>query len=103
MNNCKCLVYYLDSKKYNYDKIQKSIDETKKEYKKKEIEVNVEINKYGMYVITFYIKNKNTFFNKIKLFFRKKNIPLLQESNNKKQEQKQEYGKYKCGILYHPY
>ena len=54
-----------------------------------------------MYVITFYIKNQNTFFNKIRLFFKKKNKPLLQASNNKEQEQ--EYGKYKCGILYHPY
>ena len=101
MDNRKCLVYYFDSKKYDYANVQESIDETKKEYNKKLIEVNVEINKYGMYVITIYIKNKNTFFNKIRLFFRKKNKPLLQASNNKEQEQ--EYGKYKCGILYHPY
>ena len=100
MNKDKCLVYYLDSKKYDYVKVQESIDETKKEYNNKLIEVNVEVNKYGMYVITFYFKNKNTFFNKIRLFFRKKNKPLLQESNNKEE---QEYGKYKCGILYHPY
>lgn len=101
MNKSKCLVYYLDSKKYDYVKVQKSIDETKKEYEKKEIEVNVEINEYGMYVVTFNIKNKNTFFSKIRLFFKKKNKPLLQESNKKETEQ--EYGKYKCGILYHPY
>ena len=100
MNKDKCLVYYLDSKKYDYVKVQESIDETKKEYNNKLIEVNVEVNKYGMYVITFFFKNKNTFFNKIRLFFRKKNKPLLQESNNKEE---QEYGKYKCGILYHPY
>lgn len=101
MDNRKCLVYYLDSKKYDYVKVQESIDETKKEYNNKLIEVNVEVNKYGMYVITFYFKNKNTFFNKIRLFFRKKSKPLLKESNNK--DEKQEYGKYKCGILYHPY
>lgn len=101
MDNRKCLVYYFDSKKYNYAKVQESIDETKKEYGKKDIEVNVEINEYGMYVITFNIKNKNTFFNKIRLFFRKKNKPLLQESNKKDKEKV--YGKYKCGILYHPY
>lgn len=100
MNKDKCLVYYLDSKKYDYVKVQESIDETKKEYNNKLIEVNVEVNKYGMYVITFFFKNKNTIFNKIRLFFRKKNKPLLQESNNKEE---QEYGKYKCGILYHPY
>ena len=101
MDNRKRLVYYLDSKKYYYVKVQESIDVTKKEYGKKDIEVNVEINEYGMYVITFNIKNKNTFFNKIRLFFRKKNKPLLQESNKKDEEKV--YGKYKCGILYHPY
>lgn len=101
MDNRKRLVYYLDSKKYDYVKVQESIDVTKKEYGKKDIEVNVEINEYGMYVITFNIKNKNTFFNKIRLFFRKNNKPLLQESNKKDEEKV--YGKYKCGILYHPY
>ena len=101
MNNSKCLVYYLDSKKYNYESVQKSIDETKKEYSKKHIDVDVQINNFGMYVITFYIKNKNTFFNKIRLFFRRKNKLLLQEKNVKKEERK--YGEYKSGTIYHPY
>ena len=101
MNNSKCLVYYLDSKKYNYESVQKSIDETKKEYSKKHIDVDVQINNFGMYVITFYIKNKNTFFNKIRLFFRRKNKLLLQEKNVKKEEHK--YGEYKPGTIYRPY
>lgn len=101
MNNSKCLVYYLDSKKYNYESVQKSIDETKKEYNKKQIKVDVKINNFGIYVITFYINNKNTFFNKIRLFFRRKNKPLLQEKNVKKEEHK--YGEYKSGTIYRPY
>lgn len=102
MNNRKCLVYYLDSKKYNYEGVQKSIDETKKEYVKKDVQVNVDINEYGMYVVTFYIKNKNTFFNKIRLYFRIKNKLLLQEKNNKKEEHK--YGEYKSSYkIYRPY
>ena len=32
MGKSKCLEYYMDSSKYNYEEIQKSIDETKKEY-----------------------------------------------------------------------
>lgn len=100
MNNSKRLEYYLDSKKYDYESVQKSIDATKKEYEKKEVEVNVQINKYGMYIITFYFKNKDSFFNKIRLYFRRKNKLLLQE-NNKKEEYK--YGKYKSGTIYHPY
>ena len=104
MNNKKCLVYYLDSKKYDDVGVQKSINETKKEYKKekKEIEVNVDINEYGMYVITFYIKNKNTIFNRIRLYFRRKKNPLLQEKNNKKEVRK--YGNYESACsIYYPY
>ena len=102
MDTRKCLVYYFDSKKYNYAKVQESIDETKKEYGKKDIEVNVEINEYGMYVITFYIKNKNTIFNRIRLYFRRKKNPLLQEKNNKKEVRK--YGNYESACsIYYPY
>ena len=92
MKNIKCLEYYLDSKIYNYESVQKSIDETKKEYNKKEIKVNIELNKYGMYIITFYFNNRNTFFNKIKLYFRKKQKPMLQTENK---NNKHQYGKYK--------
>ncbi len=100
MNKSKCLEYYLDARKHDYEAIQKSIDQTKKEYCKKEVEVNVHVNKYGMYIITFYFKNKNSFLNKIRLYFKKKNNLLLSEKN-KKYEHK--YGEYKNGIIYHPY
>lgn len=100
MNNSKCLEYYLDSKVYDYESVQKSIDETKKEYEKKDIEVNIELNKYGMYIITFYFKNKDTFFSKIKLYFRRKNKPMLQ-AKNKNYEHK--YGQYKETKIYKPY
>lgn len=101
MNNSKCLEYYLDSKIYDYESVQKSIDETKKEYDKKDIEVNIELNKYGMYVITFYFKNKDTFFNKIRLFFRRKNRPMLQEKSMNYKNNK--YGQYKETKIYKPY
>lgn len=101
MNNSKCLEYYLDSKIYDYESVQKSIDETKKEYDKKDIEVNIELNKYGMYVITFYFKNKDTFFNKIRLFFRRKNKPMLQAKSMNYENNK--YGQYKQTKTYKPY
>ena len=100
MNKLKCLEYYMDSKVYDYESVQKSIDDTKKEYAKKDVEVNIELNKYGMYVITFYFKCKDTFFSKIRLFFRRKNKPMLQE-RNKKHEIK--YGQYKETKVYKPY
>lgn len=83
MNRNKCLEYYLDSRIYNQEEVQKNIDETKKEFQNKEITVNITINKFGMYVITFYFKNKNTIFNRIRIYFKKKRHErlLLQERN----------------------
>ena len=49
----KCLEYYLDSKVYNYEDVEKNIEETKKDFPKKKFSVNVTTNSFGMYVITF--------------------------------------------------
>ena len=83
MNRNKCLEYYLDSRIYNQEEVKKNIDETKKEFQNKEITVNITINKFGMYVITFYFKNKNTIFNRIRIYLKKKRHDrlLLQERN----------------------
>ncbi|MGN1298188.1 MAG: hypothetical protein ACI4VH_07270 [Clostridia bacterium] len=83
MNRNKCLEYYLDSRIYNQEEVQKNIDETKKEFQNKKITVDITINKFGMYVITFYFENKNTIFNKIRIYFKKKRRErlLLQERN----------------------
>lgn len=85
MNRNKCLEYYLDSRIYNQEEVQKNIDETKKEFQNKKITVDITINKFGMYVITFYFENKNTIFNKIRIYFKKKRRErlLLQERNYK--------------------
>ena len=60
MNQTKYLEYYMDSKIYSKDEVQKSIDETRKEFPKKEIEVQVQLNKFGVYIITFIFKNRNS-------------------------------------------
>lgn len=85
MNRNKCLEYYLDSRIYNKEEVQKNIDETKKEFSNKEITVDIAINKFGMYVITFYFENKNTIFNRIRIYLKKKRHErlLLQERNYK--------------------
>ena len=36
----KCLEYYLDSKVYNYEDVEKNIEETKKDFPKKKFSVN---------------------------------------------------------------
>ena len=102
MNKSKCLEYYLDSSKYNYEEVQKSIDETKKEYDNRDVTVEVNINQYGMYVITCYFKNKNTLLNRIRVFLmkRKQNRLLLQEKNYNSEHK---YGQYKSTKTYKPY
>lgn len=81
----KYLEYYMDSKKYSEEEVEKSIDETKKEFPNKKIDVEVYLNNFGVYVITFKFNNKNSFlksiFIKIKAK-RKKNL-LLKEHNEK--------------------
>lgn len=77
MKKGKCLEYYMDAKQYNPEDVQKSIDETKKEFSNKKVEVDVSMNQFGVYIITFYFQNKNHFFNKIKIMFRRKETLLL--------------------------
>ena len=77
MEKTKCIEYYLDSKIYSNEDVQKNIEETKKEFPKKDIKVDVKLNQFGMYVITYNFENKNTLFNKIILFFRKKSTRTL--------------------------
>lgn len=83
MNTNKCLEYYLDARIYNQEEVQKNIDETKKEFPNKEITVDITINKFGMYVVTFYFENRNTIFNRIRIYLKKKKQErlLLQDRN----------------------
>ena len=79
----KHLEYYMDSKIFSENEVQKSIDNTRKEFPNKEIEVQVSLNKFGVYVITFTFKNKNNFIKNIfiKLKMKKKSKLLLTEKN----------------------
>ncbi len=112
MNQTKYLEYYMDSKIYNKDEVQKSIDETKKEFPNKQIDVQVHLNNFGVYVITFTFKNRNRFIKNIfiKLKLKKKNKLLLTENTKKDKVQERYekynnkvYGQYKATHTYRPY
>lgn len=132
MNTNKYLEYYLDSKIYSNDDVQKSIDDTKKEFPNKNVKVNVSLNEFGVYIVTFEFENKNTFFNRIKIRFKRKQknklmiegkeknkntINMLRKSKKTKEQKVQEkiqkrfdkysgnnnYGRYKSTGIYHPY
>ena len=92
MNKTKHVEYYMDSKIYSKAEVQKSIDETKKEFPNRQIDVQVQLNKFGVYIITFTFKNKNSFIKNIfiKLKFKKKEKFLLTENNKKNRKLKSE-------------
>ena len=110
----KCLEYYMDSKTYTTEQVQTSIDETKKEFANKKVYSEVYLNKFGVYVITFYFENKNTIWNRIRIFFkRKENKKLFLEKETKTKQDKTKsrlekyygnnYGQYKATKSYKPY
>ncbi len=125
----KYLEYYMDSKIYSKDEVQQSIDDTKKEFPNKEIDVQVYLNKFGVYIVTFTFRNKSSFLKNIfiKLKMKKKDKFLLTENienknvkdvnqiikvkktKNEKVQQRFEkyydkkYGEYKKTGTYRPY
>ena len=102
MEENKNLEYYLDSRIYSSKEIQKSIEETKKEFPNKDVKVSISLNDFGMYIITFQFENKNTYFNKMKINFWKKFRNRANNDQNEKDTQKV-YGQYKATKTYHPY
>jgi len=105
----KCLEYYLDSKIYSNEEVEQSINETKKEFSDKNIKVNVTLNNFGVYVITYTFENKSTFFNRIKIKFKRKfkKQLLLESGKNDRMEkysgEPYRYGQYKSTGTYKPY
>lgn len=108
MKQNKNLEYYLDSRIYSSEEVQKSIEKTKKEFPNKKVKVTVRLNEFGVYIITFQFENKYNYFNKIKIsLWRKfqKNL-LLDNGSKSRLEQyygENRYGKYKTTKTYRPY
>ena len=79
MDTNKHLIYYLDSKNYSENEVIKSINETKKEFPNRKISVNVHLNEFGVYVITFEFTKKRI------LFIQKLKKPEKQAAQRNKQ------------------
>ena len=97
MNKQKVLVNYFDSAKYNDEEILESVENTKKEFDKKKIDVNIKLNEYGVYVITYYFKTKENIFQKIIIKIKEKRkakkLLLLKEENILERNLKKEKSK----------
>ena len=116
----KIVENYFDAKLYTNQEIIESIEKTKKEYAKKIINVDINLNEFGVFVVTYYFKVSENIFQKIfiKIKQRRKDrkIKLLQEKNENLEERKKDkiekrfekysgnrYGEYKNTGTYKPY
>lgn len=99
--NRKCLEYYLDSRIYNIEEIRKNIEETKKEFPKKEIEVDIKLNNWGVYIITFYFEDKKKK-EKPEISYIFEKAPQKKQNNKKKYYESKKYGQYKETKTYRP-
>lgn len=121
----KIVENYFDARTYSNQEIIQNIEETKKEFAKKIVDVDINLNEFGVYVVTYYFKVNNNVFQKIFIKIKQKRnrnkIKLLQEKsigfNKKTKEEKREekfkkrmdkysgnvYGKYKQTKTYRPY
>ena len=97
MKNQKVLENYFDSRIYNNQEIEEAISKTKKEFEKKIVNVDISLNEFGVYVVTYYFKNKENLFQKIVIKIKqrkkKKQMLLLQEKKQKMQERQFELQK----------
>ena len=121
----KIIENYFDATSYSNQEIMKKIEETKKEFSKKITNIDINLNEFGVYVVTYYFEVKENLFQKIFIKIKhrknKNKIKLLQEKTvdfNKKsrEERKKEkikkrlekysgnkYGVYKETKTYKPY
>lgn len=92
----KHLQYYFDSKKYTDLEINQSIEETKNEFSKQIENVEVYLNEFGVYVVTFYIHNKKKYFPKvINKINKKRTKNRTKKTRLEKYYGDNRYGKYK--------
>ena len=66
LENKKTVELYLDPQTYSEQEMIESIENAAREFSKKDVRVNININKWGVYVVKLDYIDRNTYFNKIK-------------------------------------
>lgn len=95
----KCLEYYLDSRIYDREAVEKSIEQAKQEFPEKEVDINIYLNEWGVYVITLYFRNKNNILNIVNHKIKPKNVEYAYQLDGKTRK----YGQYKKTGTYRPF
>lgn len=106
MRKEKVVENYFDSNLYSNQEILQSIENTKKEFANKIVDVDINLNEFGVYIVTYYFKTNENVFHKIMVKLKRKakknRTALLQQSRIEKYEGNQ-YGKYKETKTFKPY
>lgn len=95
----KCLEYYLDSRIYDREAVEKSIEQAKREFPEKEVDINIYLNEWGVYVITLYFRNKNNILKIVNDKIKPKNVEYAYQLDGKTRK----YGQYKKTGTYRPF
>ena len=105
MKKEKILENYFASNLYSNQEILQSIENTKKEFANKIVNIDINLNEFGVYVVTYYFETKENMFQKIMIKLKrkaKKNKTALLQSKFEKYSENR-YGKYKETKTFKPY
>ena len=121
MQKLKTVQYFFDARTYSKNQIIENLQtQREQDFFNKTAKINISLNEFGVYVVTYYFKvSENIFqkiFIKIKQRRKDKKIRLLQEKNGNLEERKKDkiekrlekysgnkYGEYKSSGIYKPY
>ena len=108
----KIIENYFDATSYTNQEIMEKIEETKKEFSKKITNVDINLNEFGVYVVTYYFEVKENLFQKIFIKI-KKTVDFNKKSREERKKEKikkrlekysgNKYGVYKETKTYKPY
>ena len=106
--NEKCIEYYLDSKIYNREAVEKTIQEAKQEFPGKEADISIYLNEWGVYVVSLYFRNKNNILQNVNAKIKPKRIRRKKNKSDYSYQtnintQPRRYGQYKTTGTYKPY
>ena len=89
----------------DFELINSLYENTKKEFANKIVNIDINLNEFGVYVVTYYFETKENMFQKIMIKLKrkvKKNKTALLQSKFEKYSENQ-YGKYKETKTFKPY
>ncbi len=120
MEDTKTIELYIDSNKYSDEQVIGKLEESVKEFSKKDVKVTVDINEFGVYVIRLEYIDRDTYINKIKYrlklnrkqrilrkykeeFFMSKTFDTSNQIISVPAYEERKYGVYKQTRTYRPY